>query len=154
METNLIEKNIFLNAKMKKDFFVGKEYVKDFIIRLLDNQETTDQMKWLKEICEKGGFYVNENININMPIGSLRYYETILFWETENNICMDVVGGKSNSQFLLELLGGECDTRNLNEKIKNLLVEYGVVFNGKSQILKNDVMIYERDIFLKYFKNI
>lgn len=68
------------------------------------------------------------------------YCQSILFWETENNICMDVVGGKSNSQFLLELLGGECDTRNLNEKIKNLLVEYGVVFNG---VLVPSLYIFE-----------
>ncbi len=152
IEIDLIARNIYCNAKIENNFSWGKDYIKDFNIFLLDDKEKTVEVMCLKSIWEKGGFYINQNIKFNMPIGSLRYYETILFWETDNTICLDVVGGKCNSRFLGELLSKGCEIMDIKEEIRKILVEYGVVFNGMSQLLKNDVMIYEKNVFLKYFQ--
>ncbi len=155
LRLELISKNIFVEDKKNSRNRKLKEYVRDFNfyqVKPMDVQNSSYVAVFLGEIYKKGGFFVNENVIIQKPIGKFRFHEIILFWNEDNQICMDVIGGKEKSWFLQELLLRLKQNFDIQGDIRRMLIEIGAVFNGKSQILNETVAIYDWSVFCEYFQ--
>lgn len=125
-------------------------YSNDFVKAAYENKEYKILGAYfaLRKIYESGGIYITDNIEIEKPFNSLRYFNAFFVYESKTDFSEEIFGGIKGSEVIKSILDTFEQNRYkdvflpMSERITNIVtVQYGVKPNSTTDLFSYNFAI-------------
>lgn len=131
--------------------------------------EAYKQKKWafvsdyfrFKVLYEYGGIYMDTDVMVYSTLNHLLVYDAFFAFETYLYVHGGIIGSKPKQPVIKMVLDGYKNERTFNRngyltvchRITDALLEYGLIQNGKYQILRNNIAIFPPNVLTVDFSD-